>query len=194
VRRAAVLVAALVFLTGCFEEGRSRNDRAEDVPDRCQEPPFDIHLRVEGDGDLDEMEIVDSAAVRVGGGTGYTIYLADFDLPDDDEIAFSALTAPDDGTLVATGVSTFNADKKHPAKKVATGDIAPLVSNASAGRLTAFLTIRREDELQPPGVHQIGQIEVIHVDKTTFCADVSITADDGASMTGIVTGRIVGDQ
>ena len=78
----------------------------------CRPTPYLMSVRA-ADGDTlgfenAQFEVVSAKAVSLAGGAGYTIYLADYEIPDDQISAFSSPEPTDGQTLVTLFITTFN--------------------------------------------------------------------------------------
>jgi hypothetical protein len=83
-----------------------------DGGDSCRPTPYLMSVRA-ADGDTlgfenAQFEVVSAKAVSLAGGAGYTIYLADYEIPDEEIGAFSAPEPADGQTLVTLFITTFN--------------------------------------------------------------------------------------
>lgn len=65
----------------------------------------------------DVFEVVSARAVSLGGGAAYTIYLGDYEIPDDQISAFSAPQPGEGQTLVTIFITVFNGPENPPAIK-----------------------------------------------------------------------------
>ena len=84
-----------------------------DGGDSCRPTPYLMAVRA-ADGDTlgfedAQFEVVSAKAVSLAGGAAYTIYLADYEIPDEQISAFSAPQPTDGQTLVTLFITTFNA-------------------------------------------------------------------------------------
>lgn len=85
----------------------------DDFGESCRPTPYLISVRA-ADGDTlglenEQFEVVSAKAVSLGGGAGYTIYLADYEIPDEQISPFSAPEPAGGQTLITLFITTFNA-------------------------------------------------------------------------------------
>ncbi len=80
--------------------------------DSCRPVPYLVALRAAHGDEVaienDVFEVVSAKAVSLAGGAAYTIYLADYEIPDDEISAFSAPKPGGGQTLVTIFITVFN--------------------------------------------------------------------------------------
>lgn len=162
------------------------------MPSACPTSvPFDMELRSDGDGAREVFTVVDAVALRRAGGVAITVYLADFDMPDDTSWEFAVPEVPAGGTLVSTGLDVFNAD---PATLpvLEAGDSGGLFSDVGDGETATFLSIVTDDAGSTSS-NQSGTSELVFIDDDQVCLTVAITGESGFELLGNYSAPIVAD-
>lgn len=165
-------------------------DPTATLPAECPPAvPFDMEFRSDGDGERDTMTVVDAVALRRADGVAMTVYLADFDMPDDTSWAFSVPDVPPGGTLVQTGLDVFNAD---PATlpELETGASGGLFGEVGAGVTATFLTIVSGGSTS---TNQTGESELLYIDDSAVCLRAGIISESGDELVGVYSAPIVAD-
>lgn len=154
------------------------------MPSECPEgTPFDVEIRFDGDGDRETMTVVDAVALRRFDGVAWTIYLADFDLPDDTSWSFTVPEVPAGKTLVATGLDVFNAPDVDALPILGVGDSGGLFRDVGDGETAAFFSITSE-LAGSTSVDQRGATELVHLDDDAICMTTEITGQSGLELVG----------
>lgn len=201
----SLLLAATVALAGCGDDddGDAAPDAAEDgeqatdagvaeseddFPAECPgATPFEIDVRTDGDGDVEPFTVVDAAAIRRFGGIAYTLYLTDFDLPD--ELSqFSAPEVPDGGLLISTGLDRFNVDPG-TVDPLAVGATGPLFPDTGPAQESGFLSFIG-DAAGSVSSNQAGSVELLGLAEDRICLRIAISGDTGGALAGVVEAPI----
>jgi hypothetical protein len=137
----------------------------------CRPTPYLISLRAaKGDTvaiDDVQFEVVSAKAVSLAGGAAYTIYLADYEIPDDQISSFSAPKPGADQTLVTVFITVFNGPANPPAIKAGeeiafTPDFGVLtfrvVTQKGSETYSAYSTARGKVTLSDVGDSVCGEI------------------------------------
>jgi len=137
----------------------------------CRPAPYLISLRAaKGDTaavDDVQFEVVSAKAVSLAGGAAYTIYLADYEIPDDQISSFSAPKPGADQTLVTVFITVFNGPANPPAIKAGeeiafTPDFGVLtfrvVTQKGSETYSAYSTARGKVTLSDVGDSVCGEI------------------------------------
>lgn len=126
---AFALSLALVGCGGGDDQNPSAPDGAGDSPspaarassESCRPAPYLVSLRAAHGDEVaienDVFEVVSAKAVSLGGGAAYTIYLGDYEIPDDQISAFSAPQPGEGQTIVTIFITVFNGPENPPAIK-----------------------------------------------------------------------------
>lgn len=208
----ALLVAALVAV-GCggggdgdvgdaaepgaaaVDDGAATPTEDEEVaaafPPECPgETPFTMSVRSEGKGELEPFEVIDSAALRKVDGVAFTVYLADFEIPDDTAWDFDVPVVPSGSLLVTTGLDVFNTDP---------GTLDPLEVGAEGGMFREVgdgetaAVLNMSGDVVTGSTNQDGSATLLGLDDERICIEVSITSDDGQAIDGVYEAPIVAD-
>lgn len=157
------------------------------LPSTCPSAaPFDVEIRYDGDGDRETMTVVDAVALRRFDGVAWTIYLADFDMPDDTSWSFTVPEVPDGKTLVATGLDVFNAPDADALPILEAGDSGGMFSDVGDGETAAFFSVTA-DAAGSTSVDQSGTTELVHLDDGAICMTTEITGESGLELVGTYT-------
>lgn len=158
-----------------------------DLPTECPAAaPFDVEIRYDGDGARETMTVVDAVALRRFDGVAWTIYLADFDMPDDTSWSFTVPEVPEGNTLVATGLDVFNAPDADALPTLDVGDSGGLFSDVGDGETAAFFSVT-SDRSGSTSVDQTGTTELMHLDDGSICMTTEITGESGLELVGTYT-------
>ncbi|HQW50730.1 MAG TPA: hypothetical protein PL082_01630 [Tepidiformaceae bacterium] len=137
----------------------------------CRPTPYLISLRAAKGNtvaiDDVQFEVVSAKAVSLAGGAAYTIYLADYEIPDDQISSFSAPKPGADQTLVTVFITVFNGPANPPAIKAGeeiafTPDFGVLtfrvVTQKGSETYSAYSTARGKVTLSDVGDSVCGEI------------------------------------
>jgi len=126
----AAFLSLSLALAACGgdDSGDEPSSGADETPtaassggESCRPAPYLISLRAaKGDTvavDDVQFEVVAAKAVSLAGGAAYTIYLADYEIPDDQISSFSAPKPGANQTLVTVFITVFNGPANPPAIK-----------------------------------------------------------------------------
>lgn len=165
-------------------EGDGTDSGAESAPAECPTSvPYDVELRLEGDGERETMAVVDAVALRRSEGRAWTVYLADFDMPDDTSWSFTVPEVPSGSTLVATGLDVFNATDVDALPIIEVGATGGLFRDVGDGESATFLNVT-SDASSSTSVDQTGSTELLHLDDGLICLDTEITGESGLELVG----------
>lgn len=154
------------------------------LPEECPDAlPYDVEIRLDGDGAREVMTVVDAIALRRVDGRAWTVYLADFELPDETSWAIAVPEVPTGKTLVATGLDTFNAADVDALPVLEVGDRGGLFREVGDGETATFFTVTA-DRVGSSSVDQVGSSELLHLDDEAVCLTVSITGVSGLELVG----------
>ena len=168
-------------------DGEDTGGETATLPEECPtEAPFDIEIRYDGDGERDTMTVVDAVALRRFDGVAWTIYLADFDMPDDTSWSFTVPEVPEGNTLVATGLDVFNAPDAAALPILEVGDSGGMFREVGDGETAAFFSIT-SDRAGSSSVDQSGTTELLHLDDGSICMTTEITGESGLELVGAYT-------
>lgn len=188
-----VLVALVVLAVACGADGATdetvtAEDRPEataqeggnDRPTECPSEPFAGELSRTAQADLGHTdvaladgELVDAAAFSLGAGFQYTVYVASFEIDDDDMGA--TLEAPPGEVLV-----TF------AARGVDGVEIEPGVVYGES-----FVIIDSGGGAENRPINPTGTVEFIAYSDNHLCLKINFL-DENQAMSGIVSARIAG--
>ncbi|MDE0802819.1 MAG: hypothetical protein OSA99_05795 [Acidimicrobiales bacterium] len=194
----AVLVAGGLTLgaTSCGDEDGvdvSVDDPGSTRPSECPAAvPFDVEIRYDGDGARETMTVVDAVALRRFDGVAWTIYLADFDMPDDTSWSFTVPEVPPGNTLVATGLDVFNAPDADALPILEVGDSGGMFSDVGDGETAAFFSVT-SDLAGSTSVDQAGTTELLHLEDGSICMTTEITGESGLELVGVYTATEIVD-
>ncbi|WP_436795831.1 hypothetical protein [Actinospongicola halichondriae] len=175
------------------ETSTTEASAAEELPDECPGAvPFDIEIRLDGDGARETMTVVDSIALRRMEGRAWTVYLADFDMPDDTSWSFAVPEVPAGSILVATGLDSFNAPDADALPILETGATGGLFSEVGEGATATFFSITA-DRAGSTSVSQTGTTELLHLDDDVICLATEITGESGLELVGTYTAAEIVD-
>lgn len=205
-RASAILFAATALLTACggddggedggesvdpedpgtttAEAGAVSPDPGAPLPTGCPEDvPYDIEIRLDGEGARVTMTVVDSIALRRLDGRAWTVYLADFEMPDNTSWAFTTPEVPAGGTLVATGLDVFNAPDADALPVLEVGATGGLFGEVGEGETATFVNVP-SDRPGTTSVDQTGESELLHLDDDRICLRTEITGESGLEFVG----------
>lgn len=169
------------------------SDEAVALPAACPDAlPFDVEIRLDGDGARETMTVVDAIALRRFEGRAWTVYLADFDLPDDTSWSFAVPEVPAGKTLVATGLDAFNAPDADALPILDVGSTGGLFSEVGDGATATFFNVTAE-RAGSTSVDQTGSTELLHLDDDVVCLAVDITGESGLELVGTYTATEIVD-
>jgi hypothetical protein len=155
----------------------------------CATLPYTVSLRgAKGDTvgvDDESFKVVSAKAVSLAGGAAYTLYMADYEIPDSAISAFTAPTPPAGRTLVTLSITTFNA--KGDPSIVKAGDVIPYTPDFNV--LTFRVLIQKDKDTFNSSASAMGTLTVKNVGDS-ICADVEYS--DSASEGGAVQNRLKG--
>ncbi len=160
------------------------------LPAGCEPAPFQVELRVDGDGPLETFVVTDAIAVRTAGGRAYTVYLADFPMDREDRSYSFVTDPPPGGTVVQTGLTVYNAPDVEAVPVLEGGEIGPV--EWQSGELASFLNVTAEGAASS-STNMTGQSELLYVDDGVVCIEADITSERGFSLRGIYTAEITAD-
>ncbi len=203
-RRASVFFAflAMVFIA-CGDDGggdaasdapsgaasEESSDDADDgavaaAPAACPTSvPYDVEVRLDGDGERETMTVVDAVALRRSEGRAWTVYLADFDMPDDTSWSFTVPEVPAGSMLVSTGLDVFNATDVESLPVIEVGDTGGLFRDVGDGATATYLNVTSETT-GSSSVNQMGSTELLHLDDALICFATEITGESGLELVG----------
>lgn len=184
------LVVSFVALGACGGSGSDGEDEAGAAPDECREPPFEVELRVAGDGPNRAFRVEDAAAVRKLDGRAYTVYLTDYQIDRDEPLAGQLQEPPPGSTTVQTGLDVFNAEDASALPILESGDVGR--RDWDSGELAALLDVftNGEDETD---VDTGGMAEIRHVDDASVCIRADLRSESGSQLLGTYRAEIVED-
>ena len=139
--------------------------------DSCRPTPYLMAVRA-ADGDTlgfenEQFEVVSAKAVSLAGGAGYTIYLADYEIPDEQISAFSAPEPADGQTLITLFITTFNAGPEPEIVEAGT----EIEFSPEFGVLTYRVVIQQGAEKYDSFVEARGNLSVTDVGES-ICGEV----------------------
>lgn len=202
----ALAVPGLVLGTACGGDddagdvSETVSDAASDaeaepaaLPAECPTAaPFDVEVRLAGEGDRQTLTVVDAVALRRLDGRAWTVYLADFELPDDTSWSFAVPEVPPGATLVSTGLDVFNAPDAEGLPILEVGDGGPLFREAGEGATATFFSVTADD-VASTSVDQTGSTELLALDGEQVCLTTEITSEQGLELVGTYTAPVVAD-
>lgn len=169
---------------GTGDQAGDDDGAAATLPSECPtEAPFDVEVRFDGDGARETMTVVDAVALRRYDGVAWTIYLADFDMPDDTSWSFTVPEVPEGKTLIATGLDVFNAPDVDALPVLEVGDSGGMFSDVGDGETAAFFSIT-SSLAGSTSVDQSGTTELLHLDDGAICMTTEITGESGLELVG----------
>lgn len=160
-----------------------------DGADSCRPTPYLMAVRA-ADGDTlglenEQFEVVSAKAVSLSGGAGYTIYLADYEIPDEEISAFSSPEPADGQTLITLFITTFNAGPDPEIVEAGT----EIEFSPEFGVLTYRIIIQQGDEKYDSFAEARGKLTVTDVGDS-ICGDV--TYEDTMTDFGSIQNRLEG--
>lgn len=165
-------------------EDADGGDGAPAAPAACPTAlPYDVELRLDGHGERETMRVVDAVALRRSDGRAWTVYLADFDMPDDTSWSFTVPEVPAGSTLVATGLDVFNATDVESLPVIEVGATGGLFRDVGDGETATYLNVT-SDASGTSSVDQTGSTELLHLDDDLICFDTEITGASGLELVG----------
>lgn len=165
-------------------DGPAEKDESTPIPAACPTSlPFDVEVRLGGDGAREAMTVVDSVALRRSEGRAWTVYLADFDMPDDTSWSLSVPDVPPGSTLVTTGLDVFNAPDVGALPIFDVGSVGGLFGVVGDGEPATFLHVA-SDTSGSSSVDQAGETELLHLADDLICFETEITGESGLELVG----------
>lgn len=179
----AALLPALIFAAcGGGDDGEGANGGTGGDPTTttggtgaaCPATPYPVVLKAARGStigvDDQSFRVQSSRAVSLAGGTGYTIYLANFDLPEGEVGGLVAPTPPDGKTLITIFLTTFNAEGTPPV--IAKGDEIPftmafnkltfrVASMVGDQSFSSFITAKGSFKVTELGDQICGEIDYV---------------------------------
>ena len=160
------------------------DDAVAAVPAACPTSvPYDVEVRLDGDGEREPMTVVDAVALRRSEGRAWTVYLADFDMPDDTSWSFTVPEVPAGNMLVSTGLDVFNATDVEALPIIEVGATGGLFRDVGDGETATYLNVTSETT-GSSSVNQTGSTELLHLDDGLICFDTEITGESGLELVG----------
>ncbi len=205
-RRASVwLVLAVVALAACGGGGETESAdtsapegataattvTAAPLPAACPRAPFDVEIRMDGDGQNEVLTVVDATAVRRAEGRAYTVYLTDYSIDRDASLFGQLDDAPAGSVTVQTGLDVFNAEDVAALPILAAGAVGEV--DWTAGETATFLNIESDRNLELGSSDSSGSAELLFVDETRLCVRADIRSQRGGQLVGVYTAEIIQD-
>lgn len=160
-----------------------------DGGESCRPTPYLMSIRA-ADGDTlgfenEQFEVVSAKAVSLAGGAGYTIYLADYEIPDEQISAFAAPEPIDGQTLITLFITTFNGGPDAEIVEAGT----EIEFSPEFGVLTYRIIIQQGAEKYDSFAEARGNLTVTDVGDS-ICGDV--TYEDTMTDFGNIQNRLEG--
>lgn len=173
------------------------------LPDGCSLPPYEIEIRRAGSGENEPWTVIDAEDTGFGVGSGqnlaYKIFLADYDINDDEDLITQITpdNMPEGATVVnvdlgrAYDSSNDTPSNEYPNIEAGEPLTAYRLSSGPEATLGAQATITDPDGLtSTASVNPTASGTVLYADEEFICVDLDIQSEDGVQVKGIVTARV----
>lgn len=173
---------------GGGEDGGSDGDG--DLPAECQEPPYELEWRLEGDGPREPVEIADAVAIKGFDGGAWTLILSDAELPRD--YAYAELSGypdmPADALLMQAGIFV-QMDEQENVEPVEVGET---VADVESEVHTVGWNIAQGAQ-QSSSVNIDERATLLHAGDDFVCIEFDITSESGNELVGVAAAEIVAE-